>query len=330
MLLTTAAALAPRIAAAEAPPPPVFAEFGERQPDRTACDQAIDKGADFLVSPVVAAKDGTLFVAPGNELSTLTDIARRPEFADRRKDKTVDGQAVSGWFTEYFNPAELKTLAIAPAPRGGGRTPLPLLTLQEVIDIARAGSVRQARVVGISPRLVHPDYFAGLELNLEPRLADLIRLAGYNSRAAAMIVQGREPAALKTLAGLCGVRLTQLIDAEGGPADAKAMRYAAMISADGLTAVKTWASAVGPAEALLIQPGAKGAILATALAKAAHDAGLAVYARAAPPGPHEPYGAPRARLTALFLAGADGVMCADVGLAVKARGEAMSRRRGGG
>ncbi|HEY2481011.1 MAG TPA: hypothetical protein VGI30_02285, partial [Caulobacteraceae bacterium] len=69
----------------------------------------------------------------------------------------------------------------------------------------------------------------------------------------------------------------------------------------------------------------KDTVIDTGLVQAAHAAGLAVYARAVPNGPSD-RGA-RQRLVALFADGVDGVMCADVGLAMKARGEAMDRLR---
>jgi len=321
MMLAAALAVAPRAAWAEAPLLPVFADFGRAAPDHGAYDQAIDRGADFLVAPVVPTKDGSLIVAPDPELSALTDVARRPEFGDRRKDTTIDGAPVSGWFCEDFTLGELKSLVTGAPARNGGRVAPPgLLSLQDVIDIARAGCVRQARVVGVSPRLVHPAYFAAQELNLEVRLADLVRIGGYDSTAAAMIAQAWEPASLRTLAGLSRIRRIQLVETEGGPADPAAPRYAAMTLPDGLKAVSGWAHAIAPTEPLLIQPATRGAIQPTGLAAAAHAAGLRVYARATAP-------AARSRLTALFLAGADGVMCSDAGLATRARGEAMEKLR---
>ena len=320
LALTAGLAALPRAALAEAPPPPIFADLGV--PDGPACEQAIDHGADFLIAPVAATKDGGLVVAPDVELSPFTDVARRPEFADRRRDATVEGAAVSGWFTQDFTLTELKSL-VTGAPRGGDHTAPPtLLGLADVIDLARSGSVRQARVVGISPRLVRPAFHAAQELGLERRLADAIRQAGYDWAAAAIFIQSSEPAALKTMAGLSAARRIQLVGAEGGPEDPAALRYQDMIQPDGLALVKSWASGIGPAESLLIQPVQKGAIVSTGLAGGAHAAGLKVYARADAQ-------TSRTRLTALFLAGADGVMAADVGQAVRARGEAINRLRGG-
>jgi glycerophosphoryl diester phosphodiesterase len=317
LALTAGLAALPRAAVAEALPPPIFADLGV--PDGPACEQAIDHGADFLIAPVAATKDGGLVVAPDVELSAFTDVARRPEFADRRRDATIEGAVVNGWFTSDFTLAELKSL-VTGAPRGGERAAPPtLLALSDVIDIARSGSVRQARVVGISPGLLRPSFHAAQELGLERRLADAIRVAGYDWAAAAMFIQSREPAALKTMAGLSAARRIQLLAAEGGPADPAAPRFQAMIQPDGLTLVKSWAGAIGPAAPLLIQSGQRGAILSTGLADAAHAAGLKVFARADSKASH-------ASLMALFLAGADGVMAADVSLAVRARRDAAESR----
>jgi glycerophosphoryl diester phosphodiesterase len=325
--LATLAMLAPRTAFAGLAPPSIFAEFGARPPDLAAYDQAIDKGADFLVVPIVAAKDGAVIVAPAIELSGFTDVASRSEFADRRRQAVIDGVSVSGWLATDFTGPELRSLATGAAGPSRGRTapsPPTLMGLQEVIDIARAGSIRRARVIGLCPRLVHPAFFNAQDIAIESRLAALIRLAGYNSVAAGMIVMSQEPAALKSLSAQSGVRRIQEIGAEGGPADPDSPRFQAMIGPDGLGIVRSWASAVAPDESLIIQPGAKGAFAVSGVIAAAHAAGLRVYARAPAA---QAGGNDRAGLTALFLAGADGVMSEDVSQAAKARGAAMERLR---
>lgn len=327
MLGALAAAVAPHAALAEPQPPSVFAEFGPHPPDIQALEAAIAHGADFLTTPIVGSKDGALVIAPDNELSVFTDVASRPEFLDRRAQRIVDGATVAGWFSESFTLAELQTLLTGPPPRDARSAPPRLITLQAAIDTARAGCVREARVIGVSPRLVHPLYFRAQELALEPRLADLVRVNGFNARAAAMIVQSSEPAALRRFGELSRARRMQLIDAGGGPADAAAPRFAAMISADGLINVRSWAEAIAPAESLLIRPGDHGAILATGLASAAHAAGLRIVARAAPASAGHEWASPKKRLLALFLAGADGVMARDIGQAARARSQAMDQLR---
>ena len=45
-----------------------------------------------------------------SEITGTTDVASRPQFAARRTTKTIDGVPVTGWFTEDFTLAELRTL----------------------------------------------------------------------------------------------------------------------------------------------------------------------------------------------------------------------------
>ena len=304
-LLTAAAGFIPRVVRADALAPLIF--FDADAIDPAAYDRAISQGADFLVAPVTPSKDGVLIVAPDSELSALTDIASRPEFADRRATRTIGGASVEGWFAEDLVAAELQTLATGPAPKRDAPPP-HLLTLREVLAIARAGSVREARVVGVSPRMVRPFHFAGGDLAIEPALANLIAREGYNSKAAAMIVQAAEPAALRAFGALSRARRA-LIEDDAASAPTKAD-----------------SEAIAPAESLVINDAAKGAMTTTGLVPAAHAAGVAVYARHRPSVPHEPHGA-RERLTALFLAGVDGVMCRDVAQAARARGEALNKGR---
>ena len=71
---------------------------------------AIRLGADYVEPDLVSTKDGVLVARHENEISGTTDVAEHPEFADRRTTKTIDGRSVTGWFTEDFTLAELKTL----------------------------------------------------------------------------------------------------------------------------------------------------------------------------------------------------------------------------
>lgn len=84
---------------------------GER-PEHTLASytRAIEEGADFIEPDLVMTKDGVLIVRHENEISGTTDVAKHPEFAARRTTKTIDGQSITGWFTEDFTLAEIKTL----------------------------------------------------------------------------------------------------------------------------------------------------------------------------------------------------------------------------
>jgi glycerophosphoryl diester phosphodiesterase len=332
-----AAAMTPATARAQAAEPIIIADGGagaERLAGTApAYELAIRQGADFIAADLVVSQDGALMARRDHDISASTDVAAHPEFAARRASKTVDGQSVGGWFTEDFTLAELKTLTCRePNPKARPASAAfdgkwPMLTFQEVIDLARAGSVRTARVIGVCATMSRPAYFASLGLQLETRLADAIRANGYNAPAAAMLARSFETGALKTFGGLSRVRRVLMMRGDGGPgeqgtADQAGARSGDMIRLDGLAAVRAYAEAIGPAPEMLLDLTGKAAT-PTDLAARAHGAGLAVYGWV----PVAPGFSPsHALLTTLFESGIDGLSCEDPSAAVKARRDARRRR----
>src|SRR5262245_14221871 len=82
---------------------------------------AIDLGADYVEPDLVSTRDGVLVCRHENALCTVnavtgavieqtTDVIDHPEFAGRRATKVIDGVTLTGWFSEDFTLAELKTL----------------------------------------------------------------------------------------------------------------------------------------------------------------------------------------------------------------------------
>jgi glycerophosphoryl diester phosphodiesterase len=136
------------------------------RPEHTAAsfELAVDLGADLIEPDVVVSRDGALVVRHENELSHSTDVADRPEFAGRRTTRVVDGRERTGWFTEDFTLAELRTLRAVermPALRPLNTTydgRAGILTLAEVVAIARRRSTadRQVRVLA---ELKKPSWF---------------------------------------------------------------------------------------------------------------------------------------------------------------------------
>ena len=82
------------------------------RPEHTlaSCELAARMGADDIEPDVVSTRDHVLVVRHDNEISGTTDVADHPEFASRRATRTVDGVSLTGWFTEDFTLAEIKTL----------------------------------------------------------------------------------------------------------------------------------------------------------------------------------------------------------------------------
>jgi glycerophosphoryl diester phosphodiesterase len=321
---------------------------GERPEEtRMAYELAIDEGADFIEPDLVSTSDGILVARHENEISATTDVASRPEFASRKATKVVDGQSVTGWFTEDFTLTELKTLTcrerlpdLRPASAkfdGQGQ----ILTFQEVIDIARAGCIKTGRVIGVYPEMKHPTYFANIGLPLEERLAGMIRANGYDSPAAAIFVQCFEVGALKTIGRFTRARRVMLLDKEGGPADQPDLRYADMVTPDGLKAIRGFADAIGPYQGLVLNLDAEPFPTDTGLVKAAHDANLQVHSWTARRENNflprrlqkgDPKRADFARSTgdihgllmALYMTGIDGVFSDFPALNAKARDDAMA------
>src|ERR1700754_4192700 len=225
---------------------------GER-PEHTimAYKLAIAEGADFIEPDCVVTKDGHLVVRHENEIGGTTDVASRPEFAARKAEKTIDGQKISGWFTEDCSLAELKTLRARerlPQLRPGsakfdGMEPIP--TYQEVIDLAKAEGRRVGRTIGTYPEMKHPAYFAGIGLPLEGRLLDALKTNGLNTPGAPVFVQCFEVEPLKTFHKLGGrARRVMLVGQGPAPVDVK--------SAAGVKAIAAFAEGLGPEIPLVI------------------------------------------------------------------------------
>jgi glycerophosphoryl diester phosphodiesterase len=85
--------------------------FGHRgaagyRPEHTLAsyDLAIRMGADVIEPDLVSTKDHVLVARHENDITATTDVSSRPEFADRRTTKVIDGTSITGWFTEDFTP----------------------------------------------------------------------------------------------------------------------------------------------------------------------------------------------------------------------------------
>jgi glycerophosphoryl diester phosphodiesterase len=248
---------------------------------------AIRQGADFIEPDLVSTKDGQLVDRHENEISGTTDVAVRPEFAARKTTKTVDGVATTGWFTEDFTLAELRTLRakerlpdLRPANTAyDGKFQVP--TLQEVIDLARSASGSTHRTIGIVPEIKHSTYFRSVGLDQESELLRVLRKNRLDDRRAPVIVQSFEVANLQLLHRTSKVHTVQLLDATGGPADVKAAggttTYAQMVTPAGLRGIAKYADAVAPNTNWVIPRDAAGASQApTGFVRDAHRVGLPV------------------------------------------------------
>jgi len=308
---------------------------------------AIDLGADFIEPDLVSTRDGVLVARHGNEISETTDVAARGEFAGRRTTKSVDGVRLTGWFTEDFTLAELKTLRAReriPAVRQentlyDGRYEVP--TFQEVIDLAKAATESTGRTIGIYPETKHPTYFDGLGLSLEEPLVDALERNGYRSAKDPVFVQSFEVGNLRKLSSLTKVRLVQLFDGPGRPWDLTVngdpRTYSDLATPSGLTGIAAYAAGIGPAKNRVIARNTDQTLGApTSLVGDAHSLGLLVHAytfrNESTFLPAElrrgnlttDYGDAFSEYQAFYAAGVDGLFCDNPDTARLARDERLA------
>lgn len=304
---------------------------------------AIRLGADVIEPDLVSTKDGVLVARHENEIGGTTDV--EDKFPERRTTKSIDGRNVTGWFTEDFLLAELRTLRAEerlPLVRDeskilDGRYPIP--TLDEVLALARAAGKASQRTIGVAPETKHPTYFDSIGLSLEePLLADL-REAGLDKAKSPVFVQSFEEANLRDLRRLgAKVALVQLTSASGRPYDHVAtgdpQTYADMTSPAGLAEVAQYADVLGPDKSQILPRDGQGRTGSpTTLVADAHAAGLQVvpytvraenqflpvqYRSSSDP---NAFGDVFAELRDLFATGIDGVFIDQPELGVLARDE---------
>lgn len=245
-------------------------------------ETAIALGADYIEPDLVSTKDHVLVARHENEISGTTDVADHPEFASRRTTKTVDGVQITGWFTEDFTLAELRTLRakeripdLRPENTAfNGLAQIP--TFDEVIELA------QRYGVGVYPETKHPTYFDSIGLSLEEPLLDTLARHGWQSRRDPVFIQSFETANLRELRGKTRLHLIQLVNASGAPYDRVAagdpLTYDQMVTPAGLKDVATYADGVGVATSRIVPVGADGRLLPpTTLIQDAHRAHLDVH-----------------------------------------------------
>ena len=264
-------------------PPIVIGHRGASglRPEHTLAsyELAIEQGADFIEPDLVLTRDDVFVARHENDITETTDVATHPEFAARKATKIIDGEKHVGWFTEDFTLAELRTLRAKERlpqlrpdnTRFDGQFAVP--TLAEIIALAKRRSAELGRTIGIYPETKHPSYFASIGHPMEVRLAGELKQAGWSKPGDPVFIQSFEVANLQQLHKLTGLRLIQLMDAKGGPADNAAPSYAAMATADGLKAVARYAWGIGPNKEMI----RKGDDTPSTLVADAHAAGLRVH-----------------------------------------------------
>lgn len=251
---------------------------------------ALDLGADVVeAGDLVPTKDGHLVCRHEPEIGGTTDVADHKEFADRKKTKVLDGVSTTGWFTEDFTLAELKTLrAIERIPANrphntlyNGRWEIP--TFEEVLKWQDEQTRKRGKQVWIYPETKHPTYFRKLGLGLEERVAKLLHQHGKDRRNSPVILQSFEPTSIQRLNKLVDNPLVVLLSAANTrPWDfvetGDPRTVADLITPKGLREIAGYAQGIGPTLDLVITKKADGSLdKETTLVADAHKVGLILH-----------------------------------------------------
>jgi glycerophosphoryl diester phosphodiesterase len=257
---------------------------------------AIAVGADAIEPDIVPTRDGQLVLRHENEIGGTTDVASRPEFADRRRTQSIDGERITGWFTEDFTWAELATL------RARERLPelrqasarfdghYPLLRLRDLMALLDDAE-RPVRMVA---ELKHATHFAAAGLPLDELFA--AEVAGWGDRDR-LVVESFEQTVLGQVRDR-GVEAeyVYLLERRGAAADlvaregSAAPSYASQLTDAGLAELARDVDGISPEASLLVRAATGGAgrdgedwrmlghgLAASSLVARAHDRGLRVY-----------------------------------------------------
>lgn len=265
-LVAVASCARPGLAPIPSDRPVVIAHRGAsgHRPEHTvaAYTLAVQMGADFIEPDLVSTKDGVLVARHENEIGGTTDVAQK--FPDRKTRKIVDGDTLTGWFTEDFTLAELHTLRAKErlafrSHAYDGQYTIP--TFDEVLALADSLGRARGRVVGVYPETKHPTYHRSIGLPLEEKLLAALKAHGLDGRDAPVFIQSFEDGNLRTLRGQTRVKLVYLTSTP--------------LSPDRLRDIATFADGVGVNQRLVV--GADSAAVPTTLIRDAHAAGLAVH-----------------------------------------------------
>jgi glycerophosphoryl diester phosphodiesterase len=275
---------------------------------------AIAQGADFIEPDLVPTKDGILVARHENALAildsdgsinrsnTTTDVFKYPQFQDRLTTKIIDSQTITGWFTEDFTLAELKTInAIQRLPELRGTKydhhQLKIPTLVEIINLVQQVEQATGKKIGIYPETKHPTYFAKegkkidgtlINLSIEKLLIDTL-IAQNFTNPKQIFIQSFEINNLQALKysimpeAEVDLPLIQLINNTGSPYDQqilnKNLTYQELITPQGLTQIANYAVGIGVDKNLIMPVDKHNNLLSpTYLIQDTHQAGLLVHA----------------------------------------------------
>jgi glycerophosphoryl diester phosphodiesterase len=257
------------------------AEFAARNPGVTARKRTV---------PGVLVKVSWATTPDSGPAEYLTDLTDPSDPKSVLKSLVVDGEDhTNDWSITDFTLAELKawfggtTYDAAKERPAEFNGKFPILSFQEIIDLAKARSQALGRPIAVYPETKNPTWNNAQAIAngcgapgsrpLEDALLAIVEKNGLNAKDAPIFVQSFEPSSLKYLRshGL-KTKLVQLIDADdtdfrtgtvvyteitdGRPFDwtvaGDPRWFSAMLTPAGLAEIKTYADGIGPWKPMIV------------------------------------------------------------------------------
>ncbi|MGB3413515.1 MAG: glycerophosphodiester phosphodiesterase family protein [Microbacteriaceae bacterium] len=252
---------------------------------------ALELGAEALEPDIVVSRDGVPVIRHENELSETTDIAERPEFADRKTTKELAGFRFTGWFVEDFSWDELQTLEARERipqvrPENTRYTGAGILRLGELIELVHAWTAATGSQITLVIELKHASYFSAIGLDLEPILLKELQDFGWISgvQESRLVIESFELPILKRLkhSGL-DAEYIFLLEAEGAPLDemlahgTAARPFADFLTETGLRELKNDIDGVSVDKSMILSWSTESGYHSSDLVHRVHQAGLKAY-----------------------------------------------------
>jgi glycerophosphoryl diester phosphodiesterase len=132
----------------------------------------------------------------------------------------VDGESMSGWFTEDFTLSEIKSLRacerlpqLRPQNQQFDRQ-FEVPTFDEILQLIMNANRQPGRnrPIGVYPETKHPAHFQRLGLPLELALLDTLRRYQYAASGSPVFIQSFDPGNLRQLRAMTTLPLVQLLE----------------------------------------------------------------------------------------------------------------------
>ncbi|XP_058193079.1 glycerophosphodiester phosphodiesterase GDPD6-like [Rhododendron vialii] len=228
-------------------------------PEETAAAymRAIEEGADFIETDILASKDGALICFHDETLDATTDVAEHKEFANRKRTYDVQGVNKTGFFTVDFTLKELKTLRVkqrCPFRDQQYNGKYQIITFDEFISIA----LDAPRVVGIypeikSPVLINQHVKWSDSKRFEDKFVEILKKNGYKGSYMSKewlkqpaFIQSFAPTSLIYVSNLTDLPKVFLIDNVTMPTQDTNQSYSEITSDAYLDFIKDYVMGIGP------------------------------------------------------------------------------------